>query len=103
MIEFIYQTLAKFGYTHPLHAPATHLPAGLIIGAFIFAIIAWLFNRPNLEQTARHCIILALIAVLPTIVLGLMDWQYRFGGALLFEIKMKLVLGGVLLLLLILA
>ncbi len=103
MFEFIYQTLAKIGYTHPLHPPATHLPAGLIIGAFIFAFIAWIFNRSNLAQTARHCFILALIMAVPTILLGLLDWQYRFGGAYLFEIKMKLALGGILLLLLLVA
>jgi len=32
-----------------------------------------------------------------------MDWQHRFGGAYLFEIKMKLVLAGILLLLLLVA
>jgi uncharacterized membrane protein len=103
MIESIYQILAKIGYTHPLHPLATHLPAGLIIGAFAFALPAWIFNRKNLAQTARHCLILALIMAVPTILLGLMDWQYRFGGAYLFEIKMKLLLGGILLLLLLIA
>jgi uncharacterized membrane protein len=103
MIEFIYQTLAKIGYTHPLHPPATHLPAGLIIGAFVFALIAWIFNRSNLAKTAHHCLILALIAAVPTIVLGLLDWQYRLDGTWLFAIKMKLVLAGILLLLLIIA
>jgi uncharacterized membrane protein len=103
MIESIYQTLAKIGYTHPLHPPATHLPIGLIIGAFVFALMAWIFNRKNLAQTARHCVILALIAAVPTILLGIMDWQHRFGGAYLFEIKMKLVLAGILLLLLLVA
>ena len=103
MIEFIYQTLAKIGYTHPLHPPATHLPAGLIIGAFIFALMAWIFNRKSLAQSARHCLILALIMAVPTILLGLMDWQYRFGGAWIFQIKMKLILGGILLFLLLVA
>jgi uncharacterized membrane protein len=103
MIESIYQILAKIGYTHPLHPPATHLPAGLIISAFLFALIALIFNRKKLAQTARHCIILALIMAGPTILLGLMDWQYRFDGAWLFEIKMKLILGGILLFLLLVA
>ena len=103
MIEYIYQTLARIGYTHPLHPPATHLPAGLIIGAFIFALVAWIFNRSNLAQTARHCFILALIMAVPTILLGILDWQYRFGGAYLFEIKMKLALGAILLVLLLVA
>jgi mono/diheme cytochrome c family protein len=103
MIEFIYQILAKIGYTHPLHPPATHLPVGLIIGAFIFALIAWIFKRPNLVQTARHCSVLALIMAIPTILLGIMDWQHRYGGVYLFEIKMKLVLAGILLFLLLVA
>jgi len=103
MIESIYQMLAKIGYVHPLHPPATHLPAGLIIGGFIFALIAWIFNRKSLAQTARHCFILALVMAVATILLGLMDWQHRFGGAYLFEIKMKLVLAGILLFLLLVA
>ena len=103
MIESIYQLLAKIGYTHPLHPPATHLPAGLIIGGFLFALVAWIFNRKNVAQSARHCFILALIMAIPTVLLGLMDWQQRFGGAYLFEIKMKLVLAGVLLFLLLVA
>ena len=103
MIESIYQLLARIGYTHPLHPPATHLPAGLIIGGFCFAVVAWIFNRKNVAQSARHCFILALIMAIPTILLGLMDWQQRFGGAYLFEIKVKLVLAGILLFLLLLA
>ncbi len=103
MIESIYQLMAKIGYTHPLHPPATHLPAGLIIGGFLFALVAWVFNRKNVAQSARHCFILALIMAIPTILLGLMDWQKRFGGAYIFEIKMKLVLAGILLFLLLIA
>ena len=103
MIESIYQTMVKIGYSHPLHPPVTHLPAGLIIGAFVFALIAWIFNRKNLAQSARHCFILALLMAVPTVLLGLMDWQHRFGGAYLFEIKMKLVLAGILLLVLLMA
>ncbi len=103
MIESIYQLLAKIGFTHPLHPPATHLPAGLIIGGFIFALIAWIFNRKSLAQTARHCYILSLVMAVPTILLGLMDWQHRFGGAYIFEIKMKLVLAGILVFLLLVA
>ena len=71
MIESIYQILEKIGYTHPLHPPVTHLPAGLIIGAFLFSLVAWIFNRKNLAQTARHCLGLALIMAVPTILLGL--------------------------------
>jgi hypothetical protein len=42
MIEFIYQFLAKFGYTHPLHPVLTHIPIGMVMGAFLFLLIAYL-------------------------------------------------------------
>lgn len=103
MIDSIYQTLAEFGYTHPLHRTLTHLPFGLIIGAFLFTLKAMLFRWTHLIQTARHCLVLALIAVVPTTFLGIMDWQHFYGGAMLFPIKMKLALTGLLLILLILA
>jgi uncharacterized membrane protein len=103
MIEFIYQTLTKFGYTHPLHPTLTHVPIGLVIGAFIFALAALIFRWTSLIQTARHCVILAVIVLVPTALLGIMDWQHFYGGAMLFPIKMKLVLAGALLFFLVLA
>ena len=103
MIEFIYQTLTKFGYTHPLHPTLTHVPIGLVIGAFLFALAALVFRWTSLIQTARHCVILAVVVVVPTALLGIMDWQHFYGGAMLFPIKMKLVLAGVLLIFLVLA
>ena len=103
MIEFIYQTLTKFGYTHPLHPILTHVPIGLVIGAFLFALAAMVFRWTSLTQTARHCVILAVIVVVPTALLGIMDWQHFYGGAMIFPIKMKLVLAGVLLIFLVLA
>ncbi len=103
MIDFIYQTLTKIGYTHPLHPTLTHVPIGLVMGAFFFAIVGLIFKRTNLAQTARHCAVLALIAAVPTAILGILDWQHFYGGSLLFPIKMKLVLAGVLLIFLFLA
>jgi cytochrome c2 len=103
MIDFVYQILTKTGYTHPLHPTLTHVPIGMVIGAFLFALAAMVFLRTSLSHTARHCIILALIGLLPTALLGVMDWQHFYGGALLFPIKMKLALAGVLLVFLILA
>jgi uncharacterized membrane protein len=103
MIEFIYQALAKFGYTHPLHPTLTHLPIGMVMGAFFFLLIALIVDKPNLAQTARHCSALALVAAVPTVFLGLMDWQHFYGGSFLFPIKMKLVLAGILVIFLLLA
>lgn len=103
MIAFVYQTLAKFGYTHPLHPTLTHIPIGLVIGAFLFALAAKILRWTSLTQTARHCVILALIVLVPTALLGIMDWQHFYGGAALFPIKMKIVLACVLLIFLALA
>ena len=52
MIEFIYQTLTKLGYTHPLHPTLTHVPIGMVMGAFLFVLVALIFRRTNLAQSA---------------------------------------------------
>jgi uncharacterized membrane protein len=102
-MESVYQILAKIGYTHPLHPTLTHLVMGLVMGAFIFVLIATFVRRESLARTAWHCIVLALIALLPTAVLGYADWQHRFAGDLIFPITMKLILAGLLLVLLVVA
>jgi mono/diheme cytochrome c family protein len=96
MISFIYQTLTQFGYTHPLHPTITHLPIGMVMGAFIFILIAQIYRKTHLAQTARNCCLLALIGALPTVALGIMDWQHFYNGSLLFPIKMKMALAGIL-------
>ena len=103
MVDFIYQTLEKIGYTHPLHPPMTHIPVGMVIGAFIFGLLAWLIRRDQLAITTRHCITLAFIGLVPTVLLGYMDWQHRYAGVWSFPIKMKIGLAALLFLLLIIA
>ena len=103
MIEFLYQTLAKIGYNHPIHPPVTHISVGMVIGAFLFALVAHLMRHERLALTARHCILLAMIGLFPTALSGYMDWQHRYGGAWLFPIKIKIGLAVLLLLLLIVA
>jgi len=101
MISAFYQSLVNIGYTHPLHPAVTHIPVGLIIGGFIFALLGAILKRPSLAKSARHCFWLAL-AILPVAVLfGLMDWQHFYAGAWLIPIIMKMVLAAVLLVLLI--
>ena len=103
MIEFLYQTLAKIGYNHPIHPPVTHISVGMVIGAFLFGIVGWKFRNQGLSRTAHHCIILALIALLPTVILGFMDWQYYYAGGWLFPIRAKIALAASLLVLLVFA
>jgi uncharacterized membrane protein len=78
MIELIYQTLAKIGYSHPLHPAITHIPMGMIIGGFLFALGSVVMKKDDLAKAAHYCYTLALIFVLPTMMLGYMDWQYKF-------------------------
>jgi uncharacterized membrane protein len=103
MIEAVYKTLNALGYAHPLHPTLTHVVMGLVIGGFVLGLVAWVFNRPGLAQSAGHCMALALIFLFPTAALGYADWQHFYGGAWLFPIKIKVVLAVVLLVLLILA
>jgi len=100
MFNFVYEFLARLGYTHPIHPTEVHMPIGLVVGAFVFVWIAVLFKRTKLALTARHCVILAAIWVFPTMLFGVMDWYHYYAGALLFPIKVKLVLAPTLTILL---
>jgi mono/diheme cytochrome c family protein len=100
MIDSLYNLVAKMGFTDPLHAPLTHMPIGLVIGAFLFFLVAVLFGRKNLLVTARHVSILAFLFVFPTILFGVFDWLHYFKGALIAPIKYKMVLASAVLVLL---
>lgn len=99
-MELFYQTLYNLGYTHPVHPTMVYLPIGGVMAAFIFGIIGVLFKRASLLTSAKHCTVLALIAVFPAILFGYMDWQYFRGGNWVFPIIMKMTLAAFLILLL---
>ncbi len=100
MASMLYKLLSVIGFHHPLHPVMTHLPVGLTIASFIFIVLAYFFKRPKYAQTAKHCAVLALLAAIPTVIFGYLDWQHFYGGSLLFPIKMKLGLSVALLALL---
>jgi hypothetical protein len=102
-MEALYQFLNQIGYTHPLHPPMTYIPLGMVIGSLVFSLLSFLPRFGKYSATARHCITLAFIGVFPTILFGYLDWQYFYGGNLIFPIKMKMVLAAVLVFLLALA
>ena len=81
MIDSLYSLVQKTGFTDPLHAPITHIPIGLVIGAFLFFLVAIIFGKKNLLSTARHVSILAFLFVFPTILFGVFDWLHFFKGA----------------------
>jgi len=47
MFDFIYNSLSRIGYTHPLHPAVTHLTIGLVMGSFIFLIIGFVLKKTN--------------------------------------------------------
>ena len=96
----IYELLSSIGYHHPLHPAMTHLPVGLTISAFLFAVLAFLLKRSQFGQTAVHCIVLAFLTAIPTIVSGYFDWQHFYGGGFIVPIVGKMVLATLLLVLL---
>ena len=103
MLNWTYDILARIGYHHPLHPAVTHIPVGLVIGGFIFCLVAWIFNRKHVAESAKHCIILALLSVPPVALLGFMDWQHFYAGASLPPIRIKMILAVTLAVLLLIA
>ena len=92
MIELPYRLLESVGFTHPLHPAITHLPMGMAMGAFLFGLAS--LKYAALAATARHCAVLGVIFVPPTIVLGIFDWQHYYDGdwSTLFITKIVLAL-----------
>ncbi len=96
MIEGLYALLAKVGFNHPLHPMLTHIPMGMIIGAAVFSLAGLKWKNQHLGQTAYHCSLLALLAIVPVIVAGLLDWQHSYGSTWNTYIIVKMILATVL-------
>jgi len=92
MTEFVFSILNSVGFRHPIHPALTHLPMGLVMGAFFFRLTALFTPMKYLAKTAYHCVVGALIFVVPTAILGYMDWQHRYDGEWEFLIGLKIVL-----------
>ncbi len=103
MIGFIYNMVAALGYTHPLHPAITHIPMGMVIGGFIFALFSLLLRKEDLATSAHHCFTLALIFVVPTVIAGYMDWQHSFMAEWNNLILTKIILAAIFVLLLLVA
>ncbi len=96
MINAFYEFLNRLGYHHPIHPTEVHMPIGLVVGAFVFAVVGFAFRRQKLVLTPRQCIILAFIWIFPTMALGIMDWQHFYEGAWILPIKVKLITAPIL-------
>jgi uncharacterized membrane protein len=89
-----YRFLYAIGYHDPIHPTLTHMPIGLVVGALIFGVLAWLLKQPNLLRAARYCLVLAWLFIFPTVLLGFMDWQHWYQGALVRPILIKIGLAS---------
>jgi mono/diheme cytochrome c family protein len=74
----------------------THMPIGLVVGAFFLGWSALVFKRPGLMPSAYHVLVIAFLFWFPTVVFGYLDWQRYYAGAMLHPIVMKLMLAGLL-------
>lgn len=100
MLDAVHKFFMAIGYHHPIHPTEVHMPIGLVVGTLGFSLVGWVFRRPVLAQAGRYCFILAFLFMFPTIIFGIMDWQYYYNGLWLHPIKMKVILSGILLILL---
>jgi uncharacterized membrane protein len=91
-VRSFYDLLNAMGYHHPVHPILVHMTIGLSAGAFLFSLAGVLFPNKALRQSGFHCIALALVFVLPTMVLGLLDWAHFYASVWIFPVKMKLIL-----------
>lgn len=96
MTASLFAFLETIGFTHPLHPAFTHIPMSMVMGCCIFSLLAWKLNRDDLNRTALHCALLALLFIGPTVVAGLLDWQHRYGGLYHPLIVIKMVLAPIL-------
>jgi mono/diheme cytochrome c family protein/uncharacterized membrane protein len=98
-VERFYQLLDAIGFTHPVHPVVKEISVGLVIGAFLLGVLSLLFRHQMAGRAARYCMIVAFIFMFPAMLLGYMDWQHYFAGGWLNPVKIKLILGGILLIL----
>jgi mono/diheme cytochrome c family protein/uncharacterized membrane protein len=102
-MDTIYRLLYAIGYEHPLHPAITHVPVGLVIGAFILGVLSLVLRREDMARAAKFCAVIALVSIFPTVLLGIMDWQHYFAGGWIYPIEIKIVLASLLLILLCIA
>ncbi len=96
MTQFIYSILVNIGYTHPLHPALVHFPIGMAMGALAFMVMYSWFNKTELAPAAYYSHIFGLLTLLPTMLVGYMDWQHFYNGSPNPLIIIKIILGFIL-------
>lgn len=101
MESFYYFLDYYLGYTHPVHVTQVEMPIGLVVGAFILALVA--IKKTNAGISANHVILLAFLFIFPTVLGGVLDWWQYFGHKFIYPFRIKMILAGILFLLLLTA
>lgn len=95
-INAFYGIVNNLGFPDPIHVTLVHIPMGLIIGAFFFALFSAFSRSKKLSVASYHCMGLAVLFLIPTILFGLMDWRHFYVGGWLFPIIIKMILAVIL-------
>ncbi len=96
MVESLFKFLESIGYTHPVHPPSTHMVVGMAIGGFLFFMGSFFFRDSQFSRTSHRCFVMALLFMIPTVILGLLDWQRSFDGVITGLIQTKMILAATL-------
>lgn len=96
MTAFIYAILNKIGYTHPLHPALVHFPIGMAMGASAFMLLVIFLKKSELAPAAYYSHVFGLVTLVPTMLVGYMDWQHFYNGDPIPLIIAKIVLGFIL-------
>lgn len=59
---------------HPVHPPTTHLPVGLLTASVVWDVAALITGGQAWWQVAWWCLLLGLVASLPTALTGLLEF-----------------------------
>ena len=90
-INDFYSMINHIGFSDPIHAALVHMPMGLLVGAFIFNLLAALsVSWKRLAVSSHHCMVLAFLFLFLVIPSGLMDWRHFYASAWLTPLKMKM-------------
>jgi len=86
--------------SHAQHVVLIHFPIALFIAGFAFDVVAQRWQRYELAETAYYNLLVAALFSVPTIVTGLIAWQWaleghKLKGILLYHLVFALASGVV--------
>ena len=80
---------------HAQHVVLVHFPIALFLTAVGFDCAAQWTKKPAYALVARYNLMIAALATLPTVVTGLLAWQWQLGGHKVKGILLQHLLLGV--------